>query len=83
VVAEIQAENIIPLPVKKSSGCQDIGGPGTSLPPMEKKNKAAGITCPLARVKTKQADTVSRIDYDLACVQVQLFLPQCSDFQTG
>jgi len=66
MVAEIQAENIIPLPVQKSSRFQDISGPGTTLPTMQKENNAAGRTCLLACVKTEQADAVSRIDYDLA-----------------
>jgi hypothetical protein len=83
VVAEIQAENIIPSPVKKSPGCQDICGPGTPLPPMEKENQAAGRTPPLARIKTKQADAVSRIDDNLAGLQIQLFLSQGADFQAG
>jgi hypothetical protein len=50
---------------------------------MEKENQAAGRTPPLARIKTKQADAFSRIDDNLAGLQIQLFLSQSADFQAG
>jgi len=83
VVAEVQAENIIPLPKKESPGSKHIGGVRPSLPPVEKENQSAGRSRFLARVKPEQADAVSRVDQDLTGLPIQLFLPQRPDFPAG
>jgi hypothetical protein len=83
VVAEIQAENIIPLPVEESPGGEHIGGVKPSLPPVEKENQSAGHFSFLRGVKPEQADAVSRIDQDFTGPGIQLFLAQRPDFQAG